>query len=74
METKVLDLVVKMIDQNKSDLEKKMDQIILAQEKQAVKIDELLSFKWKLAGIASVISLIGGTLINFAITKLKLGA
>ena len=63
MDSKILDLVVDMIKTNKVDVEKRLEEI-------DHKLDELLSFKWRLAGMTAVLSLFGGILIQVIIAKM----
>lgn len=63
MDAQILELVVDMIKTNKVDVEKRLEEI-------DSKLDELLSFKWRLAGMTAVLSLFGGVLIQVIIAKM----
>ncbi len=63
MDAQILELVVDMIKTNKVDVEKRLEEI-------DGKLDELLSFKWRLAGMTAVLSLFGGVLIQVIIAKM----
>lgn len=64
MESKVVDLLIQNVRDNKKDFDSKIaeihDQIAIVDEK----IDELLAFKWQILGASMVVSILVGLAVN----------
>lgn len=66
MMQQALDIVIKMVEQNKRDVDKKLDTI-------DAKLDQLIQFKWQIVGGSVVISVLVTLAIQLGSFFLKHG-